>query len=1431
MATRVMNPALTECTAPQNTAVVHGILAALIASVGPDFAAKKLEDRLKAQDMCTVALLKTVTVEALILHFGMTYGEAVAVDSQIFPETHADEQEVAQVVQAVHPAAMGTRNAPEFPELGKDGLPSSRDLRAWLPGFRAHLAFRISHLALAEYDALAQSVKHVLTAEYSVVSSADSEAIMTALLTAGSKGLPSTIVLSFPPAVVSERLGLVALQHLMARVLTVTDESLGVLLKWFQSPDVVSQPWLLGLALTKWLEIRDQLSADGLPQSEIACRLSLLHLCSKLSELKAVFAALEVANPMGVPIETLITAVKARANSYSSLRGANSEVAVLAECYSAEGHAHEKGRSGKPRGYRTRECNNWKRGPCSYGDKCIFKHTGVSGQGAAADTAAVAADLGAQVKALQTQLAAIQGSINLSNHADMYRSTATDKLENQDDPKGLDSFNNNVCEALGAEHMESTVNNNTLDTQCNTNKDEAALGAPCDLNNESEINFNNKNQEQQVADILQGLEIPKEPNKPLVPEVTPLSPEVTPLSPDPLGLGLETLGGTASLAQRSLQGEGVVGDTGATLRVIGADHVDEVINIRPLRNPILLKTANSTITLTHCGDLPNFRGLMNGAAINRKSQHSLLPIIPICRELKCSFEVSVGGEYCRFKSGDECIEMEIVGNLPMLYPQVDQSMAFSNLGSEPFPNDDMACANLCSIIDLDPCTHSSTSVDSECAIQYLCHDCNVACVEPKWMLAHDMAGHRPHNPKCPYCVQAGMRERGAYRLASHDRKEGELSLAGDMSGPHDPGVTGSTWAFVGVEIISKYGFVALQESKSAADTLDSLKDFTREVKHLARADTKITEWHHDNGTEFKGVLYDWVREQGWDDTHTGGYRPNSNSFSERRIGMLHQTLRVLLLRATGGVMYYDQLWDVGLLWGNECVNTNPWSSGPIPIEVLTGSSHTASVDTHPFGAYCLYKIPVEGVVGKWAPRSEMGIWVGIAHEASHSARVVPITWDSESKCWILGAPIVATRVKVYDTLFPLSMHPNPTEPSTLDFDTFIDSVIQPLFRVSELGPEVAPVPKPAPPPSDIESEEEENWEVEKLTKRRVKLGQVQYLVKWKGFNNRHNVWRGVDQLACDDLITKYESDHASVAIEVMTEIQVASIAESQAVELFGEDDCRAREAVSRLMLKQGLEGTADSFLPGYKKEISEMLKRRLRLLGPSEAKSVRLANNLGRLRMILELKRDDRRKARLILQGFREPVEWDEGSVASPVAYPSSIRTFLFHSGPRTDVISTNDVSVAFLQSDPYSLDQAPRYVAYKAYRESIEWIFQLLGPIYGQRAASREWYHTISKWLDSVGFVQCKNEPCLFINSSTGMKVLLYVDDLIVRGSPEESTKFHDSLEQRFDCREGSRQLLTPDDSIDFTGITLTMEKGIHLDSYFLDQKQAVASFLIAHE
>ena len=51
------------------------------------------------------------------------------------------------------------------------------------------------------------------------------------------------------------------------------------------------------------------------------------------------------------------------------------------------------------------------------------------------------------------------------------------------------------------------------------------------------------------------------------------------------------------------------------------------------------------------------------------------------------------------------------------------------------------------------------------------------------------------------------------------------------------------------------------------------------------------------------------------------------------------------------------------------------------------------------------------------------------------------------------------------------------------------------------------------------------------------------------------------------------------------------------------------------------------------------------------------------MRMILEAKKGGRKKARLVLQGFKEPAEWDVGSNVSSVAYPSTVKSLVFMGG------------------------------------------------------------------------------------------------------------------------------------------------------------------------
>ena len=155
------------------------------------------------------------------------------------------------------------------------------------------------------------------------------------------------------------------------------------------------------------------------------------------------------------------------------------------------------------------------------------------------------------------------------------------------------------------------------------------------------------------------------------------------------------------------------------------------------------------------------------------------------------------------------------------------------------------------------------------------------------------------------------------------------------------------------------------------------------------------------------------------------------------------------------------------------------------------------------------------------------------------------------------------------------------------------------------------------------------------------------------------------------------------------------------------------------------------------------------LQDPKQAYSVRSANVLGKLRMLLELKRDGRRKDRLIIN--KGPVEWQTGSNASLVAYLESIRMMVFMCGCLGETLSINDISVAFLQADEFPKEDQ-RCVPYTAYKGAVEHILRLHGCLtclHGQKCASKQFYCTLATWLCDNGFVQAKNEPCLFVNSA----------------------------------------------------------------------------------
>ncbi len=267
--------------------------------------------------------------------------------------------------------------------------------------------------------------------------------------------------------------------------------------------------------------------------------------------------------------------------------------------------------------------------------------------------------------------------------------------------------------------------------------------------------------------------------------------------------------------------------------------------------------------------------------------------------------------------------------------------------------------------------------------------------------------------------------------------------------------------------------------------------------------------------------------------------------------------------------------------------------------------------------------------------------------------------------------------------------------------------------------------------------------------------------------------------------------------------------------------------VSALHARQKPGGRPEEFLKAYLDEYTGVCKRRLRELPPEEAALVRSEGLVPKLRMLLNVKRDGRRKCRLILQGFSEPRSWDEGrAVDSPVAYQTTLRMLLAKAG-LGDVFSQRDVSVAFLQSTEYQPGERRRYCAYRPCKGAAERMYELLGPLYGQRSAPRRWFETLAGWLTSeeMGFVQGSNEPCLFVHPLTGLSVVIYVDDIITRGAAECTEAFHARLGSKFDCTEA--QYLAVDNALDCLGFTLTMEVDQDGVRVYMDQSEAVETLL----
>ena len=133
----------------------------------------------------------------------------------------------------------------------------------------------------------------------------------------------------------------------------------------------------------------------------------------------------------------------------------------------------------------------------------------------------------------------------------------------------------------------------------------------------------------------------------------------------------------------------------------------------------------------------------------------------------------------------------------------------------------------------------------------------------------------------------------------------------------------------------------------------------------------------------------------------------------------------------------------------------------------------------------------------------------------------------------------------------------------------------------------------------------------------------------------------------------------------------------------------------------------------------------------------------------------------------------------------SSLRLFLALMPFKNEVARKADIIQAFLRAELEDLPaNTRRYVKFPKdisplNSDGTQQIYRVLKSIYGMTSAGYSWEQKLFKFLISLGFKQNEYEVTLFTQEN--IRILVWVDDILIRATPEKSNEFQKNLEREF--------------------------------------------------
>ena len=615
-------------------------------------------------------------------------------------------------------------------------------------------------------------------------------------------------------------------------------------------------------------------------------------------------------------------------------------------------------------------------------------------------------------------------------------------------------------------------------------------------------------------------------------------------------------------------------------------------------------------------------------------------------------------------------------------------------------------------------------------------------------------------------------------------------------------------------------------NKEADTVLGGLKLALQRIRTASGGQKKIVlRFHTDDDTSFKGSVKAFASEEGWLQTTTEGYDHNATAQIERRNRKLLEITRKLLLDATRGRTYYEEIWDEAMAHACDVVNNMPEASDLSPVEKEGGKRIDFKSTMNVFGSRVYYYVNKILRTGKVDITTRQGIWVGRSHLIAGGHRILPITYNTMTQVWDIGKATDIAGGNMHSNVFPLRTTQSKMGNVT-DFEGFVD----------RLSPDAIPTII---------------FEAEELLDMRIVESDREYKVKWHGYGRRDATWEPESHLlqyGATELIAKYEAKQTAAGNKKLTKgiakkgsVRTASIYNVyHSVKTVALDVSGIHSAViltvMEAMRKQKLPGQVASWVQAYNDEIKSLEELRMTRLEGAVRQEVLKNETVIRMVMRYEPKKNGRCKCRLVVRGDMEPDEWFNTPTDSPTAMSSTIKTLLacgsLEKNVKDDITSAGDVDRAFCKSILFGPQDRRRFVCHRCHKTGDLWVWELRGGVYGQKDAAIRWWNTFADWMTTptanggMGFEQGQNDLCLFFNPITLMRIACHVDDILARGNREESTKFWDAVDAKFGLKEW--HICEYDNPISYLSLRIKVQDRDGVDWYSIDQSQDLAQFIV---